>query len=485
MKKLLLLISILSASSSAVFGQSEGSVVSATARAGVATTFVTDYQTIGINPGNLGLRSKYETKHVTFGLLEMNATAFAKGVTTNQLKNYFFDGKTLTPAEQKAAANAFAGNNMSVNADIMLFGIAYQSDKLGGLAFSIKAHSLGNGNLDQNFTNLAFSGGLSTEYFDKLKLNNGSVVPNDPSQYNAYNAIGIDSSISTNGVSLGSVFKNTTVKSQFYSTINLAYGKEVFRNDVFHVVAGIGVKYVMGYYYMNMQSVNGQLQGKVVDNPAMSSLSENFNIPDTDQQKFSKPSGHGYGIDLGGTIVIYDKLKIGISLVNLGSIKYKNAYDVLDTTIYKLNYDPSTADAFNETVFWKKADAFKVSLPTTFRFGGSLALFEDRLEVGADIIVPLNKEAGNINTPTYALGGDFYLKRWFKLASGISIGGNFANKIDQYSTHVAVPLGFTFIVGENGGWEVGLATRDIISYFNMKGEGPLYSAGMCLFRFRV
>jgi hypothetical protein len=485
MKKLLLLISIISVSSSAVFGQSEGSVVSATARAGVATTFVTDYQTIGINPGNLGLRSKYETKHVTFGFLEMNATAFAKGVTTKQLNDYFFSGNTLTPAEQTTAANAFAGNNMSMNADVMLFGIAYQSDKLGGLAFSLKAHTLGNGNLDQNFTNLAFSGGLSTEYFDKLKLNNGSVVPNDPSQYGNYQAIGIDSSFSTNGVSLGTVFKNTTVKSHFYSTINAAYGKEVFRNDVFHVVAGIGLKYVMGYYYMNMQSVDGHLQGKVVDNPALSALSENFNLPDTNQDSFTKPSGHGFGVDLGGTIVIYDKIKIGISLVNLGSIKYKNAYDVLDTTIYKLNYDASTADAFNETVFWKKAESFKVSLPTTFRLGGSLALFENRLEVGADIIVPLNKEAGNINTPTYALGGDFYLKRWFKLASGVSIGGNFANKIDQYSTHVAVPFGFTFIAGENGGWEAGLATRDIISLFDMNGKGPLYSVGMCMFRFRV
>src|SRR6478735_4605800 len=107
MKKLLLLLSLLIASTYTVFGQAEGSVVSATARAGVATTFVTDYQSIGINPGNLGLRSKYETKHITFGLLEMNASVFAKGVSRQQMNDLIFNGDTLSPNTQVQAANLF------------------------------------------------------------------------------------------------------------------------------------------------------------------------------------------------------------------------------------------------------------------------------------------------------------------------------------------------------------------------------------------
>ena len=38
--------------SSLAFGQAEMSVFSATGRGGVATTFVTDYQSLGINPAN-------------------------------------------------------------------------------------------------------------------------------------------------------------------------------------------------------------------------------------------------------------------------------------------------------------------------------------------------------------------------------------------------------------------------------------------------
>lgn len=487
MKKLLLIFSLLIASTYTVFGQAEGSVVSATARAGVATTFVTDYQSIGINPANLGLRPKYETKHVTFGLLEFNASIFAKGVTKQQMSDFIFNGNTLSPNTQTQAANLFAGNNISANVDLMLLGIAFQYDKLGGLAFSVNDVIRANGNLSQNFTNFAFSGGLSTQYFDKLKLNNGTTVANDPNNYNAYNTIGIDSALSTNGVSLGKVFQGTDVKAHYYRTFNVAYGREVFRNDVFNVSAGVGLKYVLGYYYMDIQSKDGLLKGNVADNPTFSALSSNFNIPDKNNGgNIISPVGKGFGFDIGATAEIYEKIKIGISLVNVGGIKYtENTYEVKDTLIKALNYDASTADAFNETVYWKEGKSFTAKLPTTLRFGGSIALLEKRIEVGADVIVPLNKSAGNINTTMIAIGGDFYLKRWIKLSSGASIGGNYANSIDGYSTHVCVPLGFTLIAGENGGWEFGMSTRDIISLFDANGKSPLYSAGLCMFRFRV
>lgn len=492
MKKLLFFLSFLIANTYAVFGQAEGSVVSATARAGVATTFVTDYQSIGINPANLGLRSKYETKHITFGLLETNASFFAKGVTTKQMNDLIFNGGNLAPTTQVLASNLFAGNNISANVDIMLLGIAFQYDKLGGLAFSVNDVMRGNGNLSQNFTDFTFSGGLAMEYFDQLRTNNNTIVANDPSQYQYYTTPaggnGIASGISSQGVSLGRVFKGTDVKAHYYRTFNAAYGREVFRNDVFNVSAGVGLKYVMGYYYMDIQAKDGVLQGNVADNPLLSGLSENFNVPDKDNGwNFISPQGNGFGFDIGGTAEIYEKVKVGISLVNVGGIKYtNNTYEVKDTTVYELKYDSYTADAFNETVFWTEGKSFTAKLPTTLRLGGSVALFEKRVEVGGDIIIPLNKAAGNINKAIFAVGGDFYLKRWIKLSSGASIGGNYATSVDgSYATHVCVPLGFTLIAGENGGWEFGMSTRDIISLIDMKGKSPLYSAGICMFRFRV
>ena len=52
MKNTLLIVLVLSSFN--VFGQIENSSFTATGR-GAATTFVTDYQALGINPANLGM----------------------------------------------------------------------------------------------------------------------------------------------------------------------------------------------------------------------------------------------------------------------------------------------------------------------------------------------------------------------------------------------------------------------------------------------
>lgn len=488
MKKLLLLFPLFLTGMYTAFGQSEGSVVSATGRAGVATTFVTDYHSIGINPANLGLRTKYETKHTTFGLLETNISAFAKGVTTNQLADLILNNETLSPSNQIKAANLFASNNISINADVMLFGLAYQSDKFGGLAFSVNEVVRTNMNMSQSYTNLAFAGGLATQYFDKLKLKNNTTVTNDPYQYEANQAIGIDSALSTRGFTLGQVFNGSNVKAHYFRTINAAYGREIFRNEIFNVSMGVGVKYVMGYYYMNIESKNNVLSGKVADNPLFNLISETFNLPAANSKDlgFISPQGNGFGFDIGATAEVYDRLKVGVSLVNVGAVKYThNTYLVNDDTIKAIKYDKATGDAINETVFWRETNSFTVKLPTTLRLGASLSLLEKKLEIGADVIVPLNKEAGNINQAIYAVGGDLLLVKWLKLSSGASIGGNFSNNINGYATHVCIPFGATFILGENAGCEISLATRDVVSLIDFNGISPLYSAGICAIRFRL
>lgn len=489
MKKLLLLSTLLIASTYTVFGQAEGAVVSATARGGVATTMTTDYQCIGINPANLGLRMKYETKNVTFGFLETNASLFAKGVTSKQMSDFIFKGNSLTPTDKAQASDLFANNNISANINIMLCGIAIQSDKLGGIGFSINEVVRSNGNLAPNFTNYAFSGGLSTQYFDTLVISNGNRVPNDPNNYYLYNSpiLSVDSSISTNGVSMRQVMDGSTIKAQYYRTFNFSYGREVFRNEVFNISVGGGLKYVQGIYYMNVQSENGVLKGNVADNPTFSSLSQALNVPTANTEGgIISPQGHGFGFDIGVTTEIYDKLKIGASLVNVGSIKYTtNTYSLTDTVVHKVDYDASTGGAIKGTAFWKKEESFKAKLPAMLRLGASLAMFEKRLEIGGDIIIPLNTEAGNINKAIFAVGGDLYLKRWIKVSSGASIGGNYANSISGYTTHVCIPAGITLIAGENAGWEVSISTKDVVSLIDIHGQSPLYSAGLCMLRFRI
>lgn len=57
------------------------SVYSATGRGGVATTFVTDYQALGINPASLGYKRSFKAPKYTLGLLEINTTFYAEALS--------------------------------------------------------------------------------------------------------------------------------------------------------------------------------------------------------------------------------------------------------------------------------------------------------------------------------------------------------------------------------------------------------------------
>jgi hypothetical protein len=489
MKKLILTLSLCGFASS-LFAQVEGPNFNATGRGGVATTLSTDYQCIGINPANLGLKTKYETKHVTFGLLEVNASAFVQGANLSQIKNYLFSDNPLSFSDKATATSLFTNSAINAQVDVNLFGIAIQTDKIGGIGFSITERFNTFGNLSDKFASFAFQGALSTEFFDQVRTGDTKLRPNDPAQYDNYinNNGGIQSGYSTNGVSLGQIIGKSEIKSHYYRSLNFAYGRKVWGNEIIEISAGATLKYMFGYNYMNVYSDGNTLKGNVAYN-ALFNLADSakFNTP-TQSNDFNaiNPLGTGLGVDLGVTATLFEHIKFGASLLNLGSIKYKtNTYEVKDTIIQELKYSNETLDGLNQITYWKDQSSFKVKLPTMLRFGGSISLLENKIEVGADVVVPLNQEAGNLNKTFYALGGDLNLVRWIRLSSGINWGGNYANAIEAYKTHVNVPFGFTFIIGETGGYEIGFATRDVVSLIDFQGKSPHYSIGFGFLRFRV
>ena len=87
------------------FGQAEMSVFGATGRGGVATTFVTDYQSLGINPANLGLVDKYDTKF-SLGLAELGASVYSEALTRTEINNSILsrNPESLSTAEKQEAA---------------------------------------------------------------------------------------------------------------------------------------------------------------------------------------------------------------------------------------------------------------------------------------------------------------------------------------------------------------------------------------------
>lgn len=473
-----------------VNAQHELGAFTATGRAGASTSFNTDYHAIGINPANLGLKTIYETKKVTFGLSEMAFSAYTGAVNKSRFKSSItnFGSENFSFEDKRQAVSEFSDAGTALNLDIVPIGFAFQMDGFGGIAFSVRENFRWFSSFGQRAADIMFLGKTAT-YFQTLELQDGSFVPNDPAQYEAYGGLdNIKRGIATQPLSLATLLEGTSIKNHWYREFNLSYGREVFSTDLFLLTAGVGLKMIRGFQYIDVQAKDGVLTAVGAFNPLfqIDFGSPTANNPSAIMNNDYQAIGRGFGADLGATFVYDEKIKAAIAVTNIGSVTYTgNVYTVRDTTLYSLSseginsynifYEAANVISEAGLLQWSGLNSVKVKLPTMLRVGASYVL-EDKAEVGFDVVLPLNTAAGNFDRPVIALGGDFKPVRWIRLSTGMAWGGNTKSKAN-------IPFGITFVAGENGTWEAGVASRDIITYISQ--SGPHYSLAFGFFRFRI
>ncbi len=103
-----------------------------------------------------------------------------------------------------------------------------------------------------------------------------------------------------------------------------------------------------------------------------------------------------------------------------------------------------------------------------------LAWSNEKWQAGLETILSMNATAGNFQKPLVSLGGEVRLLEWPKIGSGVVYGGN----VDQ----VLVPFGLNFIPS-GGLWEMGIGSRDVISYTRDKNPMLSLCTGVMRFRF--
>jgi hypothetical protein len=476
MKKLILAF-FLSLNTLFVLAQAEMSVYSATGRGGVATTFVTDYQAAGINPANLGFGRLNDNKHFTLGFLEMSGNVFHQGLSFRDFEKYGLNYRNVTLQEKVVAAQKFQNNTVSGNMDVMLLGLAFQSEKLGGFSFSIRESFRFYSKLDATAADVVFRGATAS-IFDSLELASGQVVPNDPANYPQYTTNdSIVAGLANRSFSVGQLMGPSKIKQHWYREYNLNYGRKVLDKSGMQLYAGVGIKYVVGYNYMDVTSDGQNIRGLTAFNPITDPeyVLGTTSPSSTSSTRYSS-IGNGYGFDLGLTLSIKQKYKVGVSAVNLGSVTYnKNVYSLKDTVFNAADY--STAEGFRSIgtlLNWQGEQRLKVALPAMLRAGASVSLLNYKMELGIDAIIPLNDAAGNFNNAWVGVGGDYKVLKFLRLSSGFNLGGNTAGKLN-------IPLGIAFNLGNT--FEIGVASRDIISYFSPTSNS--YSFAMGLVRWRI
>jgi hypothetical protein len=190
-------------------------------------------------------------------------------------------------------------------------------------------------------------------------------------------------------------------------------------------------------------------------------------------------AGMGFGVDIGLSFEIYEKTRVSVAINDVGSIKWDgNVYEGDNVPIK--NIETSGIDNYN--IFsesggiiadntnlgkWEGIMDKTVSLPMNLRVGASHQPM-DNLSFGAELFIPMSDDdlPGRYMGSIYAAGVQYLPAKWFQLSAGFNYGGGYG---------FTLPIGFTFrpVSNENTMWEMGFASRDMLTWF--RTDHPLVS----------
>ena len=460
MKKLLcILIPVILATGAQA--QLEQSSFGATGRGGTATSFVTDYQALGINPANLGFQTKYA---FSLGIAELGYGIYSEALVKDDVRAILFNNEdSITAAQSEVLAQAFLNEGIQFNVDVMAVGFSLRVPKFGTLAFSVTGHAAYNSKFDGEAANIIFEGYDYAGYFDTVIVTPTEIY-----------------GVAYEPLSLSELFGDSEFKFDVNTSFNFGYGLKLFGSEeTISAYAGIGFKYILGYGYLDMHSDGSTITGISALGLDILDLEAGITSPIT--ASAAEPVGRGTGWDFGFSLKIRDALTASASIVDIGKMKYTaNVLQINDFVLDTVSFSGVTStdpiqiisDMLNEQdlIEYSGLSEFEVSLPTKLRLGASLKI-NDLLDVGLDAVFPMNEVAGAIETPVIGVGAQLTLFEILNLSAGLSAGGG-------YAYNIPAGIGLDFKI-----WEIGVATRDALTWF---GEtSPNVSMAIGVLRFKI
>jgi len=476
-----------------VFSQSQGVAYTAVGK-GVATTFLTDYHSLGINNSALGWGSGFEDKKFTLGTTEFSAGISSPTLDKTRLKNAYTGIKNQMSGnssgfditQQRNAAGDYAESGIAINASFNWFGAAYQSEEFGGIAISINEHYDWFSQLNEQTSDILFRGRLSS-VFDSLTV----AMNGDTTTIANSNNISMDtlrSVISGNINSpllISDITRGSKIKFLWNRHYNVGYGRKIFGDpEQFALYGGIGGRFIQSVAMFDMDSNTDGLSVNAAVSPF-------FNINFENGQNTSSSGmmpetvGKGYGLDFSASVILFGNIRLAAAVNNIGSVTYKqDVYTVRDTLmgVYSLPGLDNAAipEAMNELsdvgglLRFEGEEKIVISNPANFRMGGSIGLFDKKLNVGFDVVAPFNKDTpGSLQNAVVSFGGDIRPIKWLQLSAGYFGGGAYKHNI---------PVGINFIL-KGGAYEFGISSRDALSFFLKDANSISTAFGVARVRF--
>ena len=457
----ILYITLLCCSTLGVQAQLEQSSFGATGRGGTATSFVTDYQALGIDPANLGFQTDFA---FSLGLAEIGYGFYSEALAKDDVRAIIFNNEdSISQEESQVLAQSFLNEGMRFDVDVMPIGFSLRVPKLGTFAFSVTAHASYYTKFEGEAANIVFEGYNYAEYFDTVIIDGSDIY-----------------GIAYEPLSLSELFGDSEFKLDINTSINLGYGLKLFGDEeTISGYAGIGFKYILGYAYLDMHSDGSTITGLSALGLDILDLEAGITNPITTSA--AEPVSRGTGWDFGFSLKVKDNLTASVAITDIGKIKYTaNVLQINDFVLDTVSFSGVTttdpiqiiSDMLNEQelIAYSGVGAFEVNLATKLRMGASLKI-NDMLDIGLDAVFPMNEVAGAFETPVIGAGAQVKLFEILNLSAGISAGGGYA-----YNIPAGIGLDFKF-------WELGVATRDALTWF---GEtSPNVSMALGVLRFKI
>jgi hypothetical protein len=378
---------------------------------------------VGINPANLAYQ---EGKTVTIGFIPFGVHVGSNFLDYDLYTTYFTGietdsgrvGKYLTPQDKQRILDAFPGGigSLFTNVDLRLFGLAIEVPKIGTFAFTVSEHVDGFVSLPRDYVEFLLNG-------------------NPP------------------GTTRN--FSDTDVRAAWTREYTFSFGRSLQRLSFTKTLeAGISLKLIHGYGYSALERFNSRLEtasnGTLTGTVGFAARSAGVDFMAGDNAGgysfFPAPAGVGFAIDLGVSALVKDFISVGISLTDVGSMKWsRNAREVsVDTTVVlddpfsaaeKLNFinvgEPFSGNGTTIRESKQDLDGFYSTLPTQLRIGVALQIdkwpgtqdFPGSLLVELDYNQGFKDLPGSTTSPRFSLGVEYLPLEWLPLRTGISVGG--------------------------------------------------------------
>lgn len=499
MKKILLSLFFGMLYSGLLLSQMQTSAYTAVGK-GVATTFLTDYQSLGVNPSALGWGTGYEGYKGTLGTTEMAIGVSSPSLSSERLVDALSglysaflnqDASEIDLNKQREAAAEYAESGIAINANYNLFAASYSTPKLGGFAIAVRGNFNWYSQLNEEMTDIVFRGSVAS-YFDSLTvvLNGDTTRITNRENISEDTISAVVSGQINDPILLSELSKGSSVKFLRSREVNVGYGRKIFGSDsIFAIYGGVSGRFIQSIAMLDFESNENGVSMYSSLSPSLGSQfaslqQNNPNAFTNSSSLFPDLVGKGYGVDIAASMIVKSKLKVALALNNIGRTSYtRNVYSIRDTLVGSVSLPGIAGDdvtqalgvLMNENGFVKlqEEESFSMANPAVIRAGASLKLIK-QLEVGVDIVAPFNNSVpGNMQNAIVAFGGDFRPIKWLQLSAGYLGGG-------VYKHNIAV--GINFILGD-GSYEFGISSQDALSFFLENASNVSAAFGFARIRF--